>query len=449
MDTVRVRNTSSGTGQETASVSHEAWQSPNNGMWYPPDIVQTANELLVYSYEKSSLQSEMEDTVVENFYKRRATGEIFQNPMTQNSIHILQGSDSGLEVEYRADTCSYDKRDWSKHISPWVIHRWEGDTSFEFLSQGLSEKYHPTDDISTDRAQDLAVSEAWSNIQYSDILGLAALAEARSTVLGLIEVFVKVRKIFRSVKKLEKQLNFAKTKKELRSIQKNLEDLYLNARYGLRPLYYDIMGILRVLENKPIDDRLTFRGSQSDSYDKSDVKVYKCTRFPSGSGYGVYMKADRKLSVTLSARAGVLVSQRDHSLGKRLGIDAISETLWDLTPFSFIIDWFFNVGDVILSWTPKPGAEVLTSWVTVYEQQIQKTVLSVDHCNSQPQPDWAFATGWNWYKICSIPPVSDEKITVKKYRLPDPPRSIFPHLSVNLDCLKLLDLALIIKSLRA
>jgi hypothetical protein len=39
--------------------------------------------------------------------------------------------------------------------------------------------------------------------------------------------------------------------------------------------------------------------------------------------------------------------------------------MWELTPFSFIIDWFLNVGTTIAAWTPNAGVTQLASWVTV------------------------------------------------------------------------------------
>jgi hypothetical protein len=42
----------------------------------------------------------------------------------------------------------------------------------------------------------------------------------------------------------------------------------------------------------------------------------------------------------------------------------VPRTLWELTPYSFVVDWFVNVGDWLQAVTPVPGITVKGNWVT-------------------------------------------------------------------------------------
>jgi hypothetical protein len=46
----------------------------------------------------------------------------------------------------------------------------------------------------------------------------------------------------------------------------------------------------------------------------------------------------------------------------------IPATLWEVVPYSFVVDWFFNVGDWIQAFTPAPGITPLRNWATVITQ---------------------------------------------------------------------------------
>jgi hypothetical protein len=42
----------------------------------------------------------------------------------------------------------------------------------------------------------------------------------------------------------------------------------------------------------------------------------------------------------------------------------IPVTVWELVPWSFVVDWFVNVGDWIQAVTPNPSVTVKGSWTT-------------------------------------------------------------------------------------
>jgi hypothetical protein len=142
---------------------------------------------------------------------------------------------------------------------------------------------------------------------------------------------------------------------------KELAQRYMELRYAIRPLIYDVNGIIAVLEKDTrLYDRFTGRGSASATASTGDLI----------EGHSIEWNAtadtERSATYYVSARAGVLYHVNVNQL-RLLGVDQLLETAWELIPFSFIVDWFVGVGQAIAAATPTIGATQLASWVTVKE----------------------------------------------------------------------------------
>jgi hypothetical protein len=46
---------------------------------------------------------------------------------------------------------------------------------------------------------------------------------------------------------------------------------------------------------------------------------------------------------------------------------------WELIPFSFVADWFVNIGPYVRAITPKVGVHSLGSWTTTKDEQVSDT----------------------------------------------------------------------------
>lgn len=456
---MRTRKNSSSTGTRIASAKRVTITDAESGMYYPgtPTVTEST---VTGNVVGSSMVSTMQDEVTPDFRKRIASGEVICNPM--NSLTIIE-TESPIPVEFFTETksCSYDKKDWSKHYTTWVSKNLSGTCNFALVTQGVDANLLSYPDLPDYGSEvqsviDRAVSQSFANISQSEILLLATLAESKSTVAGLIQLMAQVTKIISSVVKGRPDLKRLKrqsakrgfTTRKLKRALDDVAELYMNARYNLRPLYHDICGILKLFEDKPKHDRYTFRGYSS-YQDKDD---FSSTFVPTGEfkpNVGATLKFNFKksLQVDISARAGVLTQLEDASIWTRAGINAIPQTMWELVPFSFIVDWFFNVGDTILAWFPEYGSTVLASWVTVMEQYTQRQEVRIHSMQSQDPPTpWAFPKSWATVN-CSLSNAFRQKVTIRKRRIVSPQRPILPHLDVNLDSLKLLDLTIISKKL--
>lgn len=356
----------------------------------------------------------MTDVVTPNYKERIAHGEIINNPMTSHkNTLVYPGAQS---FSYKIS----DTRD-------------NGDIAWYRVSgnkvptlYGLNTVIPGTAEISAMKTSviDQAVTSAHANIDTSSMLALASAGEARKTVRSIASILSRVYSIFKSLRKLDMR----RLKKEIS--RRELEDRYMEARYALRPLMYDVNGLVEGLQAQPDSTRRTFRGFASDTISGSSVLDTAQTQF-----HSIKMVVDNKWSYTVSARAGVLCDVQTSNI-TIWGLDKIPETIWELTPFSFIIDWFVNVGDTIGALTPNAGVKQRASWVTVKEEY--------SDCNSYHSP---YLTGtWN-VDYMSAPSFAHSWHSIVKDRLVEPTVSVFPTMSVSLDCYKLADLAIILKRL--
>jgi hypothetical protein len=186
--------------------------------------------------------------------------------------------------------------------------------------------------------------------------------------------------------------------------------------------------------------RQTFRASASDLF--TDVVNEEIT-FISNNGQQIKLSFDKSITREVKVRAGVLTDVKPTSTSQLLGVDKLVETAWDLIPFSFIIDWFTNVGDTLSAWTPTYGFNALASWVVVEDITTQKTQLAgVD-------ASYGSYSSWDYRDLgTSISRPSINKVTVLKERIPDYQRPLLPSFDLNLDLLKTLDLAIITRKIR-
>jgi hypothetical protein len=124
------------------------------------------------------------------------------------------------------------------------------------------------------------------------------------------------------------------------------------------------------------------------------------------------------------------------------GLTQPVEAIWELIPFSFIIDWFFNVGETLASFTPNYGIESLASWYTVVDTKYQRISRSSKNF-SLPQGEDAYCTNnARTYDGCWT-----DKTVITKTRVPNPSRRVTPTFSLKLDVFKLTDLVIIARGI--
>lgn len=137
-------------------------------------------------------------------------------------------------------------------------------------------------------------------------------------------------------------------------IARNASGLWLEYWFGWAPTVSDIGNALEVLCS-PIPDSYKAWGGY-------------LSRLPPRSVYNG--SAGSFAQVTQSGELGMLqmvkyrVSNQNLLLLNRLGLINLPASAWEWLPFSFVVDWFFKLGNVIESFTDFVGIDVLESQFT-------------------------------------------------------------------------------------
>lgn len=363
------------------------------------------------------------DVSTPGFHKKMREGIIINNPFKR--IHVKSDSDAAgpLVHEYHqvgGVTCGLH--------TPTQTHDKYHKTS------GVWRPSSPAYIVMTDQqregrrqiAIDQAVTQASANIDESEILALATIAESGKTVDSIRNILWRAFKIARAVRKLDGKY----LAKELSP--KELADRYMEARYAIRPLIYDVKGILASVEKRQRKIRKTYRGYGS-AEKLSQKVVHKDFNIQLIYAVGDF---ENTLEHEVTARAGILCDV-DVTQANIIGATQILETGWELLPFSFIIDWFANVGETIAANTPNAGVQQLASWVT-YSERLVLTRKMVGYRST--------ATNYG-FKVPNLvlspwQVVREELVLERRI---NPIVSMSPRVDLRLDMYKLTDLAIILR----
>lgn len=140
--------------------------------------------------------------------------------------------------------------------------------------------------------------------------------------------------------------------KDAKSLTKALADTYLEWTFGWKPLASDIADAIVGAQNRSrFGDRAAIRVSATDNY---QVAKPSTTNMSSFGGLGNIQMTSRitgEYSVCMYGmiRTGAVKGAISRNQDLQLDLPHFIPTIWDLIPYSFIVDYFVNVGDIIRS----------------------------------------------------------------------------------------------------
>lgn len=294
---------------------------------------------------------EMSDTVVPNFVKRRAAGEIFFNGMSKIKQQYIPGNGLGGYTISVANSCGapafkaeFDCRgDWTTYFLP--QHAVKGVPVPAYLGHF------------TQSDENQYVNEVATRM-------LSQRGRSDSNLFETLAEFDQVRRLLDAksnyVFRLLNAVGHKRSKMgRLPAVLLNeVASGYLAFRYGIKPLVGDIVGIISGLEKKVGKVRRTTRAMNGVTGQNSRVF---------SKAYGVH-------------NMQVAQSNTHEMIIRAMSLDEVHQTLignigftgkglltlpWELTTASFVADWFANIGDFIGAITPAFGWNNLGSCVTV------------------------------------------------------------------------------------
>lgn len=362
------------------------------------------------------------DVLVPGFYRRRSRGEIFNNPMTSSCV-------TWKRVPMDWVYCALQGMPYNGTIHTTGGYKQEGTFPAELL---LGTAFLPASlPEMKQRVQDLAITSAWAKAHETDVDALVMLAEGQETVRSFVSIAYRVIRTLRALRRWD--VNWIKRQ----LTPKELADRWMEGRYVVRPTVCDIYGCVNALKRvrmtKPM--RKTYRSGASDSSSASSADIL-VNEFP--GNWKLY--GNKQTLCTVTARSGILAAIEEISEATIWGLNQPLSTLWELIPYSFVVDWFFNVGKTLASWSPMFGARALASWVVVTSTTVATISTSRLENTALPVVCW-------YSNYCSATNGFVHKTEVVKERIADPSRPVLPTFNVRLNAAKLLDLVIIGKQL--
>lgn len=215
-------------------------------------------------------------------------------------------------------------------------------------------------------AQSMKVSDgnstfqtAYSRVQEGEAEALTMLAESNKTfsyianrLRNMGEILVKAK---RAVTKLD---------------TKAAADLWLEARYAIRPIIYDVEGVVNAINKDSLSVVQTFRAS--DTEHSSSTETY--TAAIDNTAY----KVDVDYQLLERHNAGVYTRLRlDMPKIHTFGLTNFAQTAWELVPFSFIIDWFVNISGFLASVNPSPIYRIENGYLASKRTVLANCTLTV------------------------------------------------------------------------
>jgi len=256
---------------------------------------------------------------------------------------------------------------YSRSIANGSFTNIEGDVSYyDVLDITLG-------DPSRDRRQ-LAINAAYDSLLKKLSAGSAQwannLLEANQSV-GM--VIARASQISRFVGKLRhadvigaaKELGSPVPKglKGNRGRAKSLGDQFLEFHFGWQPLLQDIHNSAQTLSKPTFGlNRMKGRGTQRDTYRDASHS----------HAFGVIFDTiiNRDVAYACNMGCSVIVDNPNAYLANQLGLVNPASIAWEAVPFSFVADWFGNVGQVLSSMTDFVGLSVQDAYTTISEEII-------------------------------------------------------------------------------
>lgn len=303
----------------------------------------------------------MTDVVTPGFKRRSQAGSIINSPMSRTLL--------SLEIEGE-EGCGFKSVDTSQNPIVVTTHEIKGlILPIRPMSENqLSETIYSTvgnlitpDERST--AIGLASTASRGKIEQPSFTGLVSIGELGETLRYLRN---PIKTGLALASKLERDLKMAGTSRRKGSTASAIASLYLEFRYAVRPMIYEVQKALDTIASMKLEQNPLRKTARA--FQVVDKNATRFTGNVDGGGFKYDVTTD--IRHYLIVRCGFLyeiVDGIDQNDWWGMRLSDVPAAMWELTPLSFVYDWVGNVGDFISAVTPVAGTRQLSSWTTIEE----------------------------------------------------------------------------------
>lgn len=230
------------------------------------------------------------------------------------------------------------------------------------------------------RMIDRAVVSVYAKMKSPKFDGLTNLGELKETVKGMLNPLSGMKGILKKVTKSNRK-SYRKKSSENTYLE-HVNGQWLEYRNSLMPLVLTVQDGLEAatwqLKGSGYMTQVTHAGERT---------TYPAV-FNALERRHWYIPVQFNLSTEHDVRVGAALASRlkiDENNFWGLSLMDVPSTAWELVTLSFVVDWFFNVGDWIRAVTPDPARTVLSSSVSIRRKRVTRLELTHYLANERPE----------------------------------------------------------------
>lgn len=272
-----------------------------------------------------------------------------------------------------------------------------------------------------------AMQQALARAQMDAWDALTWLAELRSTLATLTGFRERADRLY---DRLAQSVNARSRARAGIDRAVIASEVWLELRYAWRPMLYDMQDIMEAIQRLQagITDPLhRAYGTVDEEKSQTDTIINGNFQTPGSGGvvgFAMFTVSQiRKVTVRRShhASVGVQVTTRDIT-----AMDPLV-TAWELVPFSFILDWFVTIGDMLAAFSPFATGQLrfatLSSELEIVTEHSHRII---------PSPSATYLSG----QTAPFTTLTTQAYKARRDESPTPTLAV----DVNLDAYKILDL---------
>lgn len=153
--------------------------------------------------------------------------------------------------------------------------------------------------------------------------------------------------------------------RHFRRDSKSVANNFLEYHFGWKPLIGDIVTSAKVLTNGIPSHKIKASASAS----ISSITAYS-------DGMYVKTRIERSSDWRITHGATVSVHNSDLWLANQLGLLNPAAIAWEIVPYSFVVDWFGNIGDVLASFTDTAGLTLTNEYTSTKSSYTETTTYT-------------------------------------------------------------------------
>jgi len=205
--------------------------------------------------------------------------------------------------------------------------------------------------------------------------------EIAQTIHGIRNPAQGLRKLVTSYHQAARKLRSVEGFRVLRiPFEKHLAELWLEHSFHWLPLIHDINDAARTLSEFLIHEESRPKSKPVRATGTSESNVVSSAAGQSNGGLQWLTHETSKGKVTVVFRGAVRVNPRNSvsMAPELLGFNPGSflPTIWELMPYSFLIDYFTNIGDIVNGWSLWSTNLMWSNQTVIKESIIERTASS-------------------------------------------------------------------------